>query len=254
MSDNENSTNPSKQTSSVPLKKETVRVSLNAADAPASPSPTVLLGKPAAPPTPAGAPRPAPTVALRQAEASSAPKPAPTIALRASGAAGAPKPAPTIALRASGAPQPAPTIRLSTSNSPLTANTTPAAATNLSSAPTSPLKAASPMATTTLKGATPIPTAPLKAASPSIPLPQATIKLQPPTKPLGPAVTPKVNNLQIANDDDDDAVKEPRILTVLAGVGLFAAVLLLTFQLMLANVWINVEDNPNKGQWGQIFE
>jgi hypothetical protein len=80
---------PSKQTSSVPLKKETVRVTLKAADAPpAVPSSTVPMAPPARPPVP-GAP-PTPTA-----------------------------PSPTIPLRAVGAPTmtPAPTIRLATSAS-----------------------------------------------------------------------------------------------------------------------------------------
>ena len=80
---------PSKQTSSVPLKKETVRVTLKAADAPpAVPSATVPMAPPVRPPVP-GAP-PTPTA------------PAPTIPLRKVGG-------PTIS--------PAPTIRLATSAS-----------------------------------------------------------------------------------------------------------------------------------------
>lgn len=91
MSDNENQPpSPSKQTSSVPLKKETVRVTLKAADAPAVPSATVPLAPPVRPPVPGGAPRP-------------------------------PAPAPTVPLRPAGAPSsPAPTIRLATSAAPLT--------------------------------------------------------------------------------------------------------------------------------------
>jgi hypothetical protein len=29
---------------------------------------------------------------------------------------------------------------------------------------------------------------------------------------------------------------------------------LLAFQLMMANTWISVEDNPKVGDWSQIFE
>lgn len=94
MSENEyQSSAPSKQTSSVPLKKETVRVTLKAADAPPSiPSATVQMAPAVRPPVP-GAP-PTPTSGLPRP---SAPAPAPTIPLRAAGA-------PTMA--------PAPTIRL----------------------------------------------------------------------------------------------------------------------------------------------
>jgi len=97
MSENENQPpSPSKQTSSVPLKKETVRVTLKAADAPpAVPSATVPMAPPVRPPVP-GAP-PTPTAL------GGPPRPA--------------APAPTIPLRTAGAPTaaPAPTIRLATS-------------------------------------------------------------------------------------------------------------------------------------------
>jgi hypothetical protein len=131
MSENENQPpTPSKQTSSVPLKKETVRVTLKAADAPAVPSSTVPLAPPVRPPIAGGAPRPA--------------APAPTIPLRPSGAS-------TV---------PAPTIRLASS----------AAAFKPSSpgAPTGPLTP--PGTTPTLPKATvqlQPPTAPLGATSPS---------------------------------------------------------------------------------------
>lgn len=94
MSENENQPPaPSKQTSSVPLKKETVRVTLKAADAPpAVPSATV----PVKPPVPGGPP----TATVGP------PRP--------------PAPAPTIPLRTAGAPTmaPAPTIRLATTAAP----------------------------------------------------------------------------------------------------------------------------------------
>ena len=103
---------PSKQTSSVPLKKETVRVTLKASDVPPSvPSATVQMAPPVRPPVPgapptpsSGPPRPsapAPTVPLRTAGAP-AMSPAPTIRLAAAAPTGAIKPAggapPTIAL------------------------------------------------------------------------------------------------------------------------------------------------------------
>lgn len=122
MSENENQPpTPSKQTSSVPLKKETVRVTLKAADSPAVPSSTV----PVRPPVPGGAPRP--------------PVPAPTIPLRPSGASTAP--APTIRLATSAPMRPA------TPTAPLTpagaAPTLPKATVQLQS-PTAPLGATSP--------------------------------------------------------------------------------------------------------------
>jgi hypothetical protein len=144
MSDNENKT-PSKQTSSVPLKKETVRVTLKAADAPpAVPSATL----PVAPPTPA-APRPpviqppsgAPTTPR-------APTPAPTIPLRTAGAPTVG--APTIKLATKNAPIGAPTIALKTANAPLLGGASTVAlpkATVALSPPTKPLTPTSASAT-----------------------------------------------------------------------------------------------------------
>jgi hypothetical protein len=88
---------PSKQTSSVPLKKETVRVTLKAADAPpAVPSATVPMAPPVRPPVPGGgAPSipsaPTPTIPLRAAGMPTA-SPAPTIRLATSAATGPMRP------------------------------------------------------------------------------------------------------------------------------------------------------------------
>jgi hypothetical protein len=118
MSDNENNPPaPSKQTSSVPLKKETVRVTLKAADAPpATPSATTPAVKPPVPPTAGGgAPKPpaatAPTAAAPPRPTASAP--APTIPLKTAGPAA---PAPTIKLATSTAPVGAPTVPLKTAS------------------------------------------------------------------------------------------------------------------------------------------
>lgn len=134
MSDNDPSQTPSKQTSSVPLKKETVRVTLKAADAPPAAPIASVPGAPAVkPPTPptappvAGAPRP--------------PAPAPTIALKPAGAPTAPGGAPTIRLATSTAPVGAPTIALKTATGPLSPGGAPSLpkATVQLQAPTQPL-------------------------------------------------------------------------------------------------------------------
>lgn len=112
MSDNENKT-PSKQTSSVPLKKETVRVTLKAADAPPAvpsatlpptPPPTAAAKAPTPPVVPSAASKP-PTATIPMAAAPAAPR--------------TPAPAPTIRLATSRAPIGAPTISLKTANAPL---------------------------------------------------------------------------------------------------------------------------------------
>jgi hypothetical protein len=85
---------PMKKTSAVPLKKETVRVTLKATDdAPKGP-PAPTASKPGDSP-----PAPAPTIPLRTAGPSGAPAPrpaapAPTVQLRAPGATTAPKTTP----------------------------------------------------------------------------------------------------------------------------------------------------------------
>lgn len=222
MSENENQPpSPSKQTSSVPLKKETVRVTLKAADAPpAVPSATVPMTPPVRPPVPGGAP-PTPTAP------SMAPRPtapAPTIPLRTAGAA----PAPTIPLRTAGAPSaaagaPAPTIRLATSSAPIG---------------TGALK---PAGTPSLPGSTPT-------------LPKATVQLQPPTQPLGTSFPTPSQAATLKVEDDEEVEANDGLIKILSGVGFAAALALLGFQLMLANTWISVEDNPRVGEWAQLLE
>jgi len=188
MSENENQPpTPSKQTSSVPLKKETVRVTLKAADTPAVPSATVPLAPPVRPPVPGGPPRP--------------PSAAPTIPLRPAGAATAP----------------APTIKLATSAAPLN--------------PASP-------------------TAALKPAGAAPALPKATVQLQPPTAPLGAGSQAPT----LMMEEDDEQEPHEGLFNILAGVGLAVAVLVLVFQLMLANVWISADGHPRSGDWSRLIE
>jgi hypothetical protein len=56
-----------------------------------------------------------------------------------------------------------------------------------------------------------------------------------------------------ADDDEEEGANEG-VVKILAGVGFAAAIALLAFQLMLANTWISVDDNPKKGDWSQLFE
>jgi hypothetical protein len=201
MSDNENqSPAPSKQTSSVPLRKETVRVTLKAADAPPavpsatvqiapSPRPTVPMGPPT--PTVGGAPRP--------------PAPAPTIPLRTAG----PKPM-----------APAPTIRLAPTASPA-----------------SPTRAIPPSA----------------GSPPTIALPKATVQLQPPTVPLGTSIPSASALTNTVAEDEEEESDASAIVTVLSGLGLVAAVVVLAFQLMTANTWISAPENEGKG-WSMLLD
>ncbi len=196
MSENENQPPaPSKQTSSVPLKKETVRITLKAADAPpAVPSATVPMAPPVRPPTPTAPPTPTGGPSRPNA------------------------PAPTISLGKPVAPamSPAPTIRLA-----------PAPA------------AASPTAAIRPPGA------------PTMALPKATVQLQKPTQPLGTALPPTI---QMASTQADDEEEEGGgLVNILSGVGLAAALVVLAFQLMTANVWISAEDAEKVGDWTQLL-
>lgn len=207
MSENENQPpSPSKQTSSVPLKKETVRVTLKAADAPpAVPSATVPMAPPVRPPVPGAPPTPTapPTAAPRPTA------PAPTIPLRTAGAPGAPSPAPT--------------IKLATSAAPIG---------------TGALK---PPGSPSLPGGTPT-------------LPKATVQLQAPTQPLGTSIPSASQAATLQVEDDEEEGANEGVVKILAGVGFAAAIALLAFQLVLANKWISVEDNPKPGDWSQLLD
>lgn len=59
----------------------------------------------------------------------------------------------------------------------------------------------------------------------------------------------------LASEDEEEEVEPQQgLINVLSGVGLAAAVLVLVFQLMLAQVWIGAEDNPNAGDWMQLLD
>jgi hypothetical protein len=211
MSENENqSPEPSKQTSSVPLKKETVRVTLKAADAPpAVPSATIQAAPPVRPPVPMAPPTPTVGGAPRP------PAPAPTIPLRTAG----PSPTPTVPIRPVGPATmaPAPTIRLA------------------SSTPTRP----------SLPGSGPTPT---------IALPKATMQLQTPTLPLGtsPVSAAPMATKPAAIENEDEESDTSAVVTVLSGLGLVAALVVLTFQLVTANTWVSAPENEGQG-WSALF-
>lgn len=229
MSENENQPAPSKQTSSVPLKKETVRVTLKAADAP----PAVGSATPTFAPPVATVPGSAPVVRPPTPTSPGGPP-------RPSG------PAPTVPLKPMGAPTApgmgAPTIRLATAPGP-----------GSTGAPTIPLRPS---------GA---PTAP--APGPTIALPKATQLLQAPTQPLGTARPTLTQAPTLQGEDDDDEGSGETVANVLSIVGFIAALAVLAFQLMITNTWINAKyegkpgvgdkppaENPRPGEWGQLFE
>lgn len=214
MSDDENNT-PSKQTSSVPLKKETVRVTLKAADAPpAKPSatlpPTPPPTSPAKPPSP---PVPPSAGATKPLEATAPPAGAPTKPK-------APAPAPTIKLATSKAPVGAPTIALKTANAPLPGG-------GGSGSPSVSL----PKATVALNP----PTKPLSPGA-------------------SPATAAGTKSPLATVEEDEDESGVSTFMNILAGVGLVAAIVVLALQLKVANIWISAEDADSTAGWSQLLE
>jgi hypothetical protein len=84
-------------------------------------------------------------------------------------------------------------------------------------------------------------------------LPKATVQLQPPTQPLGTSFPSSSQAMTLKVEEEEEVEAHEGLVKILAGVGFAAALALLTFQLLLANVWISVEDNPKAGDWAQIL-
>ena len=81
-------------------------------------------------------------------------------------------------------------------------------------------------------------------------LPKATVQLQAPSLPLGASSASQMATLP-ADDEEEDEVNDG-LSTILSGVGLAAALIVLAFQLMTASTWISAEDNAKKGDWTQL--
>lgn len=193
MSDQENQNpappRPTIKTSAVPLKKETVRITLR-------PQTPEGADAPAPPPPPIHATTPLPAVA---APAPPAPRPvAPTVPL-------APPPRPTMP----GAPPAPSAARPAPPSSPIGSKTIP-----LSSPPARPTTPMVGKQTTRITGGAPT----------TQPLPRATVKLQPTASPSAPISS--VNIRTSAIDDDEEQNEGPlNIMGWIALVGALAAVI-----------------------------
>lgn len=249
-------TQPLKKTSAVPLRKETVRVTLKApgagAPAPAppaapsapAPAPTIPLGGgvPTAPPTKSMTPdtdkvqAKAPGNVELPDVTSAVPLKQETmrVTLKAGeedGAPAAPAPAPS-------APVPAPTIPLG-SGTPKPAAPAPTVQLNTGSAPTGP---------TTV----PLATQPLGAGGASQQLPKATVQLQQTqqlTTPIGGAS--QVATIQTANDDDIETKEGQGLMIGLSVTAFIASAVLFYFSWDHATVWI---DEHKKGDMMKILD
>lgn len=85
-------------------------------------------------------------------------------------------------------------------------------------------------------------------------LPKATVQLQPPTQPFGSSPPPQQMGTMVSTADDEDENGNEGIINILSIVGFVAALVVLAFQLMTANVWISAEDNARVGEWSQLME
>ena len=241
-----NNPKPTKKTSAVPLRKETVRVTLKA-----NPSDNGNAGA-------AGSP----------------PAPAPTISLKApvSGPPAVPPPAPT-APTPPRAPQAPPTVKLQTGQvpnpvaAPTVAASSFAGAKNLVPPPKpSTLKIASPdfdePKATDSAVPEPAPTVGLDtpgtdqpAGASSQPLPKATVQIQP----SQPMPTPAegsdslLSTVSVVDPEEAAAERVEGTATVLSAIALVAAVIVLGVQLGTANIWVNDETHESPG-WGRLFD
>ena len=234
---------PMKRTSAVPIKKETVRVSLKAdPQTPRSPAPPPPMTTSAAPPPSVGAaavpPPPAPGAGAPTAGVS------PTVSLKSPSAPVAPSgmPAPPPAIGAGPGAPPAPTPMPSTGVAPA-----PAPTTGSTPAPTIALRAPGAAAAPGAPGAAPAPaptggpaTVPLTTtappatapASPTMEPAQATVNLQS-TQQLGSPASPTVQSEVmpgsltagaatfgglVVDDEEEDNDTIPTVMSILAFV------------------------------------
>ena len=248
----DNTPKPTKKTSAVPLRKETVRVTLKAtpnesaadstdnSDAPPAPAPTIPLSKPADSGAPV-VPPPAPTVQL-----STPTSKAPSVKLQTASQAKNPVAAPTVAGSTfAGAehlvppPKPA-TLKIAS----------PDFEEQAAGDTTEP---AVPTPAPTVGLSTPTTTQP--AGESSQPMPVASVQLQqgqPATVPVE-GQGPEMPNISVASPGEETEHKEEGVATAMSVVALVAALIVLGVQLGTANIWVNDTTLDNPG-WGRLFE
>lgn len=80
------------------------------------------------------------------------------------------------------------------------------------------------------------------------------MQLLAPTQPLGTAsAPPQFAKLSSADEEEDEDGNEG-IINILSIVGFIAALVVLSFQIMTANTWVNADDNAKKGDWMQLMQ
>jgi len=238
-------TQPLKKTSAVPLRKETVRVTLKATPAGAAPAPSAAA--PPSPPAPS-APSTTPLETSTIVEKAELPDTTTSVPLRqetmrvtlkadtTQGAPVAPTPsvAPTPAAPAT--PAAAPTVPLGSTSTP-----------SSSPAPTIPLGSAG--AAPALNSPTvPLATQPLNSGGSSQPLPKATVQLaqtQQLTTPIGGASgAPTIQTISDEDTESDSLL--PLILSIAA---LVVASVVLSVTILHAKEW----KEHTKQEWAEVF-
>ena len=218
-----------RKTSAVPLRKETVRVTLKS--------------------TPAGAKKP-------EAPRPPAPRaPMPTAMTKDSAPQGAPAPPahnPDIPDVTSAVPLKQETMRVTLKADPPKAGApSPAAPAPSAPAPAAPAPKAAPAPAPTV----PLNTSPAATGQPTVALathslPKATVQLQQ-TQQLGAPASPQGGaTFQQATEDDSETSGDSTLLTALAITAFVFSLLLLFMQVKRAGVWVNAHEG---GSYGAIF-
>ncbi|MBC8126535.1 MAG: hypothetical protein H8M99_05245 [Gloeobacteraceae cyanobacterium ES-bin-144] len=153
----------------------------------------------------------------------------------------------------------APAVRPPIAGAPPTPTVPGAPRRPMAPAPTIPLRTAGPPTAggpaPTIRLAAPgSATVALKPAGGAATLPKATVQLQAPTRPLGtsfPSASQSAT-LKVEDDEEEEESANEGVANILAGVGLVAALALLTFQIMTASVWVSAPDNEKAGDWTQL--
>jgi hypothetical protein len=83
-------------------------------------------------------------------------------------------------------------------------------------------------------------------------LPKATVQLQAPTAPLGSTFASSTPSM--ATEDEEEEEGSNVVTNVLSIVGFVAALVVLSFQIMTANVWVSAKDNAKSGEWSQLMD
>jgi hypothetical protein len=91
--------------------------------------------------------------------------------------------------------------------------------------------------------------------APTVSLPKATVALNPPTKPLSPTTAAATQKPTLSTmEEPEDETGAGTFSKILAGVGLVAAIVVLSLQLKTSNIWISAEDNDRTGDWSLLLE